>query len=490
MQKKPFLKPGKHWVRVTVTDSSKPNALTETDVVNIDVVGKFEVVLTPDVKRTKTGAKAAVKADIKGGVPPFTLSWSSSKGPGRTSKVNERADTFSETFEKIGAVGTAQGAWVKISVVDSTEGTPQKTAAKVDIQPAEALSVRLEGPDTLQPGEKSSLNIYVSGGVPPYSVSVSGKTFGKQDVGPMEGAEGHLPFDAPSKPCSETLTVVVTDKEGGTASASHSFDVGKSAASVVDKSNPKIIIKREFYEDGKTLLAEYGYLEGDKDTRGYLQGPYTRWWKNGKLHFKTAYKMDKQDGAYESWDENGKPMDKGVYKDDEREGTWTTWPQDKPGAKFEREYKAGDYHGVVKRWNTSGVLICEETYADGVRNGPLKRWFDSGKLSEEGSYAAGKQTGTWKYWQESRQLDGKVLYWLNEEATYRNDVRNGPYRNYYVSGRLVREGNYVNGNNDGVWKEWCETDYEGKSYYFLISECIYKNGSLDGEKRFKEPWSK
>jgi uncharacterized protein len=61
------------------------------------------------------------------------------------------------------------------------------------------------------------------------------------------------------------------------------------------------------------------------------------------------------------------------------------------------------------------------------------------------------------------------------EVTYRFGVKEGPWRDYYINGKVQAQGNYHHGDKDGV-----ETTYNENGQ--KASEITYKNGQRDGPK--------
>ena len=86
-------------------------------------------------------------------------------------------------------------------------------------------------------------------------------------------------------------------------------------------------------------------------------------------------------------------------------------------------------------------------YKIGERNGKGKEYYDNGKLIFEGEYINGERNkgiGIEYY------DNGKIEY----EGEYINGERNGKGKEYYDNGKLRFEGEYLNGEKNGIGKEY------------------------------------
>ena len=98
------------------------------------------------------------------------------------------------------------------------------------------------------------------------------------------------------------------------------------------------------------------------------------------------------------------------------------------------------YSGVVY-WFGGVAQLNHQTYKNGIKNGPYKEWYSFDKkkiLKLVGNYKNGEKDGLWTYYFEDEK-------W--------------------------KEGNYKDGKEDGLWTEWHENGQK-------ISEQTYKNGKL------------
>ena len=93
---------------------------------------------------------------------------------------------------------------------------------------------------------------------------------------------------------------------------------------------------------------------------------------------------------------------------------------------------------IIKEWNGKGYDIEEnEIYKLENGKGSVVIYDDDGKLMYEGEYLNGEKNGQGKEYDNS----GKLVF----EGQYLNGEKNGQGKEYDNSGKLVFEGQYLNG---------------------------------------------
>jgi antitoxin component YwqK of YwqJK toxin-antitoxin module len=84
-----------------------------------------------------------------------------------------------------------------------------------------------------------------------------------------------------------------------------------------------------------------------------------------------------------------------------------------------------------------------------IFQGKYYQYYPTGILKTDGNYLKNKQNGLWKYFYENGQL--KV------ECQYLNGQMNGSYKNYNENGSLSKEGQMQGSIPAGLWKQYYET---------------------------------
>jgi antitoxin component YwqK of YwqJK toxin-antitoxin module len=227
----------------------------------------------------------------------------------------------------------------------------------------------------------------------------------------------------------------------------------------------------------------------------------TLYYNNGKIKTQESFKNGIKEGVFKSFDYTGVLTESKIYRDGElyMEGLYDEygkengpWKEYHPGGilKGEGEYKNGVKTGEWKyyypsgkqdqigkydtkgrpigKWlwyHPNGNVLREEVYAKGKREGVLTEYDENGKLITQGEFIEGMK-------------NGKCIYQLNdyrEEGEYKDDLRVGDWKHYYANNNQLKfSGNYVDGLPNGKHKYYYEngkTRAEGK----------YIMGVKDGE---------
>ena len=152
---------------------------------------------------------------------------------------------------------------------------------------------------------------------------------------------------------------------------------------------------------------------------------------------------------------------------------------------FSRKYIIKEENGKGKEYNgRSNRLIYEGEFLNGKRNGFGKE-YDSGSLLYEGEHLNGEKNGQGKAYNYFGQLTFQGIYLKNK--TWKGNIYNGDGTilkeldnsdkniiELYERGKLVFEGEYLNGEINGKGKEY---GIKGKIKY----NGEYKNGKRNGK---------
>ena len=131
----------------------------------------------------------------------------------------------------------------------------------------------------------------------------------------------------------------------------------------------------------------------------------------------------------------------------------------------EDNYENGKLNGLSKRWHFNGQLESEGINIDDLRNGIWKFWDESGKILTEGKYEKGKREGNWC----SKDVSGNKL----SEGIYINDLAEGKWNYYHNNSKLSSEGQFSKNLQEGIWKSWHPNG-------ILSEEGNFKNGKKEG----------
>lgn len=147
-------------------------------------------------------------------------------------------------------------------------------------------------------------------------------------------------------------------------------------------------------------------------------------------------------------------------------------------------YKNNKKEGKAFGYYPGGGKMYELNYSGGLLQGIGIKYLENGKVSEKVFYVDGKVEGPahiylengnyYKYNYEKNKLEGQAYLYdtqhrLLETATYGNNVLEGAYIKYYLSGAVKSEMTYRRGKIEGYARYYDEKGRE-------VSTRLYRNG--------------
>ena len=243
--------------------------------------------------------------------------------------------------------------------------------------------------------------------------------------------------------------------------------------------------------DGSTFVQKDGlYYAPDLDKP--YSGEAVWYWGNGQKKEEGTYKDGKEQGLYTQWHENGQEGIEGTYKDGQLNGIWNGWYSN-GNKRFTSILKDNVKIGKCTYWYDNGVKKTTGNYKNkksdyqGENNDFFKDPFFTNytynlsnllvEPTEKGigtsshfSWVDGKSSsGT-----EFKQSDRFILkfYWnKNGKVLVRNG--NGKVVEWYQNGQKEIEGEYKNGQPEGIFTWWYQNGQK-------MIEGVYKNGQPNG----------
>jgi len=146
---------------------------------------------------------------------------------------------------------------------------------------------------------------------------------------------------------------------------------------------------------------------------------------------------------------------------------WWVFFFDKTSKKIKKEglYVSNRKQGIWRTYYSNGNIKSIITYKNSRPNGYAKIYYESGNLSEEGIWKGTKWVGEYKFYHEN----GKKAYDWNFDG---NGKRSGTQKYYHKNGKLRIIGDWQDGKENGIIKEF---DEKGA----LKSEKIYAEGEFN-----------
>ncbi|MFH0895832.1 MAG: hypothetical protein V2A54_15460 [Bacteroidota bacterium] len=139
---------------------------------------------------------------------------------------------------------------------------------------------------------------------------------------------------------------------------------------------------------------------------------------------------------------------------------------------------AGFRQGLFKEFYETGELLAEGYYKDNKRVGEWKYYHKNGKTEQVGKYGnAEKPQGLWKWYYPSGNL--------RREESFERGLEEGVMKEYSDTNTVIIEGNYVEGLKDGEWKYKAIDYYEVGPYKDDMKNGTWKGYYTDGTLRFE-----
>ncbi len=186
---------------------------------------------------------------------------------------------------------------------------------------------------------------------------------------------------------------------------------------------------KRFYPNGR-LEAQTRYTDGKRDSL------YVEFHANGKRRLEATYQSGVRQGPFKTYYDGGRVAQEGTFLDDEPSGPLTTY-HPTGEIKLQTTLAKGQPTGAVRELYASGQPAAEVTYVDGKPNGAVKFYYPSGKVQSEGMLRNGLLSGSYKTYFETGQVESETV--LDDKTG------KGSYHAYYPSGKLQTEGNYAPG---------------------------------------------
>jgi len=272
------------------------------------------------------------------------------------------------------------------------------------------------------------------------------------------------------------------------------------------------------YGKNELRLTEENFVEDIKEGNSITN------FENGKTRFIINYNNGKENGRGVEYNENGLVISILDYKNgallrqqrvnkfDKNNRKTSTWVDitDNFATKRETQYDNDLKNGFLKEYDTKGNLIKIEKYINDIlqndaqelkRPEVLKQYYPNRKLKQQGAYIDGKSAGLHVLYDSTGKIEKGINYengykiseglvdadnlkqgkWkefyltgeLKAEGEYENNVKVKTWNYFYVNGKLEQKGNYINGKPNGTWKWYFETGN-------LLREEVFLRGKEDG----------
>lgn len=232
------------------------------------------------------------------------------------------------------------------------------------------------------------------------------------------------------------------------------------------------------------FISNFGFSQNKHD-----DGPYKNSYKTGELKTQGFYKNDKKRGAWKEYYKTGQLRK--VYSFDghgKRTGAEAYYSE---SGKLVNEKIPTINRGLVaKSYFDDGKLhiiynLSQNKRKQYEKTGSYKEYYQSGVLKIESEYVNNELSGLWKQYFDTGEVEWEVEYFKG--------YKQGSYKQFYKSGQLKLEGNNLSDVLQGEERRYNENLVLKGSYHenafketwehynstgVLVNKLVYKKGKL------------
>jgi antitoxin component YwqK of YwqJK toxin-antitoxin module len=259
---------------------------------------------------------------------------------------------------------------------------------------------------------------------------------------------------------------------------------------------PVFIFGQDTLQKGE--FKQFHYENGTLSSEGYLRngnpdGYWKSYYENGILKSEGNRKDFLLDGTWRFYDEQGKLYLKVTYREGKKNGIKCMY-LDK---EIIHENFADDIkEGFTLYFREDSTLVKEIPFFHGMEQGFGREYSPEGRIITLTEYRKGFIVSREKINRADRdqKKQGKwMTFWPNgkirTECTYKDDQKNGYYKEYAENGNLIRIEKYLSGE---LQKEAVEVQKltVDKTYYpdgTVQTVTMYRNGIPEGIKKYYDP---
>ncbi|MFT4754615.1 MAG: antitoxin component YwqK of YwqJK toxin-antitoxin module [Salibacteraceae bacterium] len=216
-------------------------------------------------------------------------------------------------------------------------------------------------------------------------------------------------------------------------------------------------------------------------SNGIIHGESQSYSRIGTLARRTNYKHENLDGPAIEYFSTGEVRNTSFFSNGVPKDSSITFTRDGK-VKFFSVYKNGQVltstateknsdlevkNGWWTFYTASHTVIASNYYVNGVMNGPQQYYLENGSLARQDQYDMGVRMG-FTVFDSLAHLTDSVMFTpdssrymqknadgiIEKSFTLKGMVLHGPAVQYYPSGIIESQGEYWNGNKNGVWKSY------------------------------------
>jgi antitoxin component YwqK of YwqJK toxin-antitoxin module len=189
-------------------------------------------------------------------------------------------------------------------------------------------------------------------------------------------------------------------------------------------------------------------------------GYHRYYYPNGILSSEGTMKDGKPDGYWKSYYENGHLKSEGNRKDFELDSLWKFYNED--GVLIvEIYYRNGKKNGIKSTYLDKEII--RENFVNDVKEGLTKYYFPDGTLKSEIPFVKGLEQGIGKEYNANGDVititeykRGFIVDRMKINRRDKNNLRQGTWMTFYPNGNTHQEGTYRDDKKNGYFKDYAE----------------------------------
>ncbi|MCX6281172.1 MAG: hypothetical protein NTU51_04360 [Bacteroidetes bacterium] len=214
--------------------------------------------------------------------------------------------------------------------------------------------------------------------------------------------------------------------------------------------------------EGPAMLINYEewFKREYTNKAGEVDGMVTETWLNGVKKFTGNYKNGIREGIHRFWYSNDTLESVENYANDTLRGPFISYYRNGKVWREGRYDSQGRMQGIVRTFYPGGKIeTVDSAYTDGLLCGTRTEYYNSGIVKEVLKFDKDLAVGMKAYDSSGNRI------WQAEpvNGTFR-------YKGFYPDGRLMTEGDYVNGKHNGEWISYTPAGIKIKSSNYINDE--------------------
>jgi len=191
-----------------------------------------------------------------------------------------------------------------------------------------------------------------------------------------------------------------------------------------------------------------------------IEGLQKFYFQNGKVSSEGTMKSGKPDGYWKSYYENGNLKSEGNRKNFELDSTWAFY-NESGKLILEANYKGGKKNGLKISYLDKEII--KENFQNDIKEGYTRYYYPDGKIKLEIPFVKGLEQGYGKEYSTDGTIitlteykRGFIVDRLKINRKDKNNLKQGKWYDFYNIGTIKSECTYKDDKKDGYYKEFAE----------------------------------